>query len=417
MVYQEDSEDPMIVPSGYLILTSPNPEEDLTFSCPHQGCDSFVFPFAEKCIQHELNWHMGPYECAECNTKFAAAPALKRHAQASKHQTAWACLEDGCAKFGTEFAYKARYLKHTLESEHHQHEVAAEVGDDETDCIVVGADGSPEITTSTKRRARAPPTKPHPGQYICREPCCHFYETDYRYLSEWNRHVKAKSHVNGVAIGQALRQRVPFGERLDAEQEAIRKFVCNAASCSRFGHTFSSTAGFFGHLKTAEHVAASESVPHVQNGHMGIDGVETNLRCMQAGCPKYGRHFLSNFGFKMHLSSSPHVHASGGVTDSTPTSPLATPSGNLTASLPLLIDLTSMPSPTSPSTGRERHVIRKTPVKTTLRQGDKAQSSATKRLEEQERRIGELEGHVKRLQETVEKMSCLLGKAGSMSIH
>ncbi|KAH7152862.1 hypothetical protein EDB81DRAFT_855392 [Dactylonectria macrodidyma] len=416
MFLDDDNEVPMVVPPGYLILTSPNPEEDLTFSCPHEGCDRFVFPFAEKCIQHELNWHTGPYECAECNAKFAAAPALKRHGCVSKHQTAWTCLERECAKFGTEFAYKAKYLKHALESEHHENEVSVNDEDNEDDCIIVDAQGSPDIISPARRRPRASATKAYPGQYICREPCCHFYETDYRCVSEWNRHIKLGSHTNGVAFGQALRDRLPFGELLDAEQEAIRNRICNAPGCSRFCEKFTSAAGYFNHLRRAEHMAASDSVPQAQSTHMDVDGVETNLRCMQAGCPKYGRHFASSVGFKMHLSSSPHVHASGEIADSTPTSPLATPPGNLTTPGPLRIDLTSMSSPTSPSTGRERHVIPKTPIKVTLRQGNTAQSSAKKRWDEQERRVAELEKQVKQLQETVEKMSTLLERDGNMSI-
>ncbi|KAL6407917.1 hypothetical protein AUP68_08958 [Ilyonectria robusta] len=409
MAVPEDDDQPMVVPPGYLILTSPNACEDLTFSCPHEGCDGFVFPFAERCIEHELDWHTGPYQCAECNTKFAAAPALKRHARDSKHKIEWECREAECDKFRTEFASRAMYLKHALGSAPHKHEIPV---DDLPECFIV--DNPPSSTT--KRATKTPAKRPQPGEYICKEPCCFFYRTDYGCKSEWSRHASAVSHISALAIGQALRDRLSFGVALDAEQEAIRSLRCNSVDCPQYEHTFASTTGFFNHLKKPEHQSAVDGSADAENSKKDV-GDETNLRCMQVGCPKYGRHFLSSVGFKLHNSSTPHQAASEKNGGPKPASPFTTPTGNYTTSSFSPIDLTSMPSPmspSSPSTGRGPSVPRKTPGKTKLRL---TSTSAKKREEELEKRNAELEGRVKRLEEEFEKVRHVLDKVGDMSLE
>lgn len=68
-------------PMGYKVTDSPNEDENGTYACPHTGCDGYTLPDAQACFTHEAEWHAGPYVCGLCSTRFAALPALRRHAK------------------------------------------------------------------------------------------------------------------------------------------------------------------------------------------------------------------------------------------------------------------------------------------------------------------------------------------------
>lgn len=96
-------------PPGYHVFNSPNYAENFKYSCPHAGCDGFTFTSTTECHQHERDWHAGPYQCAECDAKFAANPSLRRHAKSSSHKVEWTCKVGACGFFGERFGSRAAY--------------------------------------------------------------------------------------------------------------------------------------------------------------------------------------------------------------------------------------------------------------------------------------------------------------------
>ncbi|KAK7426906.1 hypothetical protein QQZ08_006652 [Neonectria magnoliae] len=409
------NDESLILPPGYLILTSPTHREDLTFSCPHEGCDGFVFPFAEKRIQHERDWHSGPYQCAECGAEFAAATALRRHARASQHNTEWVCQQADCQSSGMEFTSKGTYMKHVRDSIAHRGEVA-EKDSDVVDSIVVASshDDQNSITRGVNQQE----------DFICHEPCCHYYGTDFSCKSEWARHVKSGSHAGASAIGEATRARLPPGEALDEEQKALRSLRCSKTACPKFDDIFNTPRGFYNHLRKPEHLSGvDESVGSAEESQdKDADELldETNLRCKEKDCPKFRHHFLSRTGYKMHINSTPHVKASGAHDAPNPTSPLSTPTGTFTTSFLSPMKIPSLPNdktPGSPSTGRGPAMPAKTPRKDSLsRIITMRSSSAAKRERELEKRNQELEKRVERLEEQYERVRQVLERMGGLSL-
>ncbi|KAK7422530.1 hypothetical protein QQX98_001542 [Neonectria punicea] len=313
-----------------------------------------------------------------------------------------------------EFTSKGTYLKHVRDSTAHRSPVAEE-DSDMVDSIVVAS--SKDDHNSITRGAN------QAEDFICHEPCCHYYGTDFFCKSEWVRHFKSGSHARASAIGEATRARLPPGEALDEEQKALRSLRCSKTACPKFDDVFNTPRGFYNHLRKPEHLSgvdeSEESAEESQDKDADEDLDETNLRCREKDCPKFRHHFLSKTGYKMHINSTPHVKASGAHGAPNP-SPLSTPTGPFTTSFLSPREILSLPNdktPGSPSTGRGLAMPAKTPRKDPLSRIITMRSSpAAKRERELEKRNQELEKRVERLEEQYERVRQVLERVGGLSL-
>ncbi|KAI5458522.1 hypothetical protein BGZ63DRAFT_466245 [Mariannaea sp. PMI_226] len=380
----------VIAPPDYFVMNSPNPRENLKFSCPYECCDGWVFFTSEECLAHERDWHTGPYQCAECSTKFAAASALRRHAQASSHGIEW--VSHAVEVVEQEMA-EAEAEKRAQQNLCH---TPAEISFED----IVYADSSRPRTRSLTKAKQTPRKS---DQYVCKEPCCRKHRHDYKCKSEWDRHVEALNHRSAVIFGECLRNHLTEGEVLDAEQDAIRGFWCNSKGCADFDLRFSSIKGFFNHLSQPEHLDVTDE--KVKEALLeALDKTDFNLKCKQLGCPRYGYAFSSTCSFNLHLASKRHREAQEMAT-STPTTELVETPGSYTASFlsPMTpSEMANVISPSSPSAGRDQ--TQGNALKKILRRP----SVGKRREDELLKRNTELEARVQKLEEELSEIRSVL---------
>ncbi|KAJ4013976.1 hypothetical protein NW752_005688 [Fusarium irregulare] len=290
-------------PEGYSSLDCPNSPENNTLTCPYIGCDGFVFTSAEDC----------PYACGECGYRFAAAPALSRHARESGHQVEWYCRDKACEKYGDQFFTGALYVEHLWYSSGHRR-------NDEGDGETQDADSvfSPTSTTgaqNTEDDAFGPVLQTTtPGGYICDEQCCHRYLTDYKCQSELIRHKDTGLHQIAGRMNRVLIKNSP-AEELEAEQEAIRNLRCNWSDCLLFGKTFKSARLLYRHLEEEDHRYGSEfakEYSEYNSDQESLPGIAFNVgnhlgMCINGSCPRVGMKFDNYTAMKQHSRTFGHA--------------------------------------------------------------------------------------------------------------
>ena len=398
----------MAAPTGYYIAECPNKAENGTFSCPHQGCGGRGFGSAEESQNHHESWHSGPYQCAECGMKFAAAPALKRHVKSSLHRKEWICVEIECELRGTEFLTHAAYTDHVKVSK--SHKVEPEPANTIKDTIFAEEDlNEPEIAGSGVSKTLTSEPLHALGQYTCHEEGCRKWGTDLKYKSEFERHLASPMHRYGTSIGKRIRCQIIPSNILEAELNAIRSLQCNAAACWAYQEKFSNIITYVNHLGTAEHrcghtidlgdIANLESQSELDVGE--------EFCCSQLGCPREGHRFMNEWNFKQHLNSGPHVQAGKETSRRETNNNVSTPKQ---ASSCLLSPLTPN-SPMSPSQERSsRRVLNPPKMRRQSREQTLGTPAERSRLAILESENNDLQERVQRLEDQVTRLSLALTK-------
>ncbi|KAF4344309.1 hypothetical protein FBEOM_1703 [Fusarium beomiforme] len=274
-------------PEGYYVKDAcPNDAEKFTFTCPYVNCDGW------------------------CRVHFAAQPALQRHAKASKHDTRWLCQDVECEQYDVVFETSALFYPHVPHSSGHkdwrgENEIAYD-----TDSAF-----TPSLIQSTKEDDVFGPVSAEP--YVCNEPCCRHYRTDYKGKSEFIRHADTCAHQFAANLNKALLSSIPTLSALRAEQEALRSFRCTSPGCDEHGTVFKHANAFFRHLKDDKHRSGwsvnfddedldyssdRDALPGIQFYAGGKKG-----RCINKKCPRYRFQFDSYTAMKKHSRSFGHA--------------------------------------------------------------------------------------------------------------
>ncbi|KAM0429614.1 hypothetical protein ACHAPT_006215 [Fusarium lateritium] len=242
---------------------------------------------------------------------FSSAPPLERHARDSGHVMEWFCDEEECEMAGKPFATYRLYLEHFLQASAHQDEADAQ--------DILDALGAADVlaTAQAQQDANIPSSLVTSDLYVCREPCCRRYGSNYRCKSEYNRHADAPCHISASKLNQILVDSMQSGPALAAEQDAIRNLRCNAPGCLSFGYTFPTAKGFFGHVAKLYHrqawlVVARASFPDEQEESPQLPGISldtggTSGTCVNERCPKVGMVFNTPNKMKQHVHSFGHA--------------------------------------------------------------------------------------------------------------
>ncbi|KAJ4130084.1 hypothetical protein NW768_007059 [Fusarium equiseti] len=283
-------------PEGYSSLDCPNSPENKSLTCPYIGCDGFVFTSAEE-----------------------SAPALSRHARESGHQVEWFCRDEDCEKFGQKFFTGALYVEHLWYSSGHRRNGE---GDDETqDADSVFSPTSTTGAQNTEYDAFGPALRANTSDaYVCDEPCCHRYLTDYKCQSELIRHKDTGLHQIAGRMNRVLIKNAP-AEELEAEQEAMRNLRCNWSDCLLFGKTFKSARLLYRHLEEEDHRYGwdfAKEYSEYNSDHDSLPGIALNVgnrlgMCINASCPRVGMKFDNYTAMKQHSRTFGHAQTEEGL--------------------------------------------------------------------------------------------------------
>ncbi|KAF7557843.1 hypothetical protein G7046_g5962 [Stylonectria norvegica] len=442
----------------YYVVSSPNEAENGFFSCPHLGCDGRTFDTSNECVDHEVNWHSGPYTCPECDAEFAAEPALARHARGSGHSIKMVCSKVGCGSEGVAFTSRGAFVAHLVDPAHQGFEQSMFEPMEETIAASrpdAEADPKPRATPGKSIEVKRPQ-----NDYICREACCDRFGTDFRCKSEFQRHANIGKHILATKIGKVLERKASKGD-LEAEQEAIRNLRCNGEECADYGKVFSTYKSYVHHIGKIQHRTGHfidlGNLATSATEHRETVEVTEDMRCTELWCPRYGDSFRNAYNFKTHVESAAHVKAINEAVDEQPIAPEKPPVRHTTVpphqnkglpiddrsralGTPCLAgraqdeedtpearsarrgnpfltplrqqDLANLPtplSPPSPSAGRGQRAVKSVPRKAQPRPLRRSLSaSAESRLDALEQRNKELEERNTRLEERLSKMEDLV---------
>ncbi|KAI9155174.1 hypothetical protein HJFPF1_07750 [Paramyrothecium foliicola] len=303
-------------PQGYLVIDSPNAEENGSYSCPHVsskkgcekdcdngcagGCDGMSFDTVIDCISHEIDWHTPPYECNECKETFGAYPALERHAASSGHEQIWLCHYSRCPEAGHEFPSHMALLLHVIGSLAHQRarearyntRGVARVSYRERSWKEEGEESGSEHNTVER-------------DYKCGEACCYKYNHKLSSAGELDRHVKSHGHLCAVALDQSLvAQEQLTEEELEAKRQAARLWQCDSECCPQFGKPLAGSTSYFNHIATTAHLEG----PPAKKAK--VERVRFRAECTVQLCPKHGHEFSSPSKFTKHVNSQAHIRSS-----------------------------------------------------------------------------------------------------------
>lgn len=397
-----------MAPEGYYVIDSINEAENRTFCCPYQGCDGLTFGSASECLLHQENWHSGPYECRDCNARFAAVPALERHLRASQHRRRW-------------------YLDHELEivdvrcrtpdepqSKRHPSSSPSRTSASEpwTDAVFMITEE--EFLSNAQDPINNVPTEKEPAfeDFVCREECCRRFGDDFKCISEYARHAVTVGHIFARAVKVKLESHDASELVLEGEMEAMRDYRCNAPKCKDFGRTWHYAQGYLTHLDSKPHRQAQVfdlgSVSDmISENSVAVD---ENLQCDQEGCLKYGMAFANKWNWRQHLVSVAHLQAKTNGSCRPTKLAMSTPLSQRRHHIisPIRVEIDSLPTPltpSSPSFGRGRQHPKKTPQRAQRsRQQTPISDSTERRLAALEKENKELRLRLDYLEEELRNM-------------
>ncbi|UKZ58114.1 hypothetical protein TrVGV298_011979 [Trichoderma virens] len=282
-------------------------EGNHSFACPHSSCDGFTFETIQECFLHEDDWHRPPYFCAECDTTFAARPALKRHFKASGHFN-WICLEGKCDMKGTLFANQSEFVTHALNTPGHEHLFPEEPLNSP---VSVKRINYAEVTNIMEGETTEECLSEEEGQK-CLEPACRRYQRVFPTESKFAQHKESHNHVHAIKYSEALRESGKSIADITTEQEAARALRCTAEGCPKFGEKLTTSQSFYYHIQTEQHVHprfVSTSNPASPTAEIRMKFADINLACDEPECPKFQHYFYNKGNHTKHSKSVVHQKA------------------------------------------------------------------------------------------------------------
>lgn len=267
----------------YFALDSPLEAEKEGFACPFEAC-RFYFDSLDEAHKHHQGWHLGPYQCAICQAKFASQPACDRHFRSSGH--------------GLDL------VRPSVESQQ-----------TEMDTLDFSAQ-TPPPELQIPHQDQSIPTEGDHKALTCSVVCCTTFGKDYRYISKYRQHTSTMVHRNAIKIGEKLGLQNLYPEHLLEEHEAVRELRCNALNCFDYGKKFRSPRLFVQHMSTMSHrsgyvfdLGDLSDLPELVVKEEDIAAIQ-ELRCNLHGCPSQGKTYLTNQGLRQHFNTMGHVQAS-----------------------------------------------------------------------------------------------------------
>lgn len=297
-----------IPPAGYIVAEATQEGEgDKPFACPHTSCDGFTFETVQECQIHEDDWHSPPYFCSECDTSFAARPALKRHFKSSGHFN-WICLEEKCEMKGILFANQSEFVAHALNTPGHEH---------------LFPDEALQSPVSVKRINYAEVIHlmdyesteeclSEAEEHICPEPSCHRYQQTFSTEGSFSRHEESYGHTHAIKYSETLRESGKSIADIMTAQEAARELQCTAEGCKYFGEKLKSSQAFYNHIMTAQHLSSPSlcpSNPTSPTADIRLKFSQLNISCDEPECPKYEYRFSSLGNYNKHVQSAAHLQS------------------------------------------------------------------------------------------------------------
>lgn len=193
---------------------TPSHEEFNLFTCAFTDtlCDGFAFDTIQECVQHEQDWHSGPYKCFICGQVFASGPRLRRHGHYVDSEERREATEKAEVKRGNSSVAvyhgnqdrrrrARRFAKMVLKDEGVSR--GAEGGDvmEEVQEVAYVHDGSKGVAVTTADDGLE---EGEDNEQKCEEPCCPHFGRNFRSERLWEKHVQAQKHTSAVAMGEAL---------------------------------------------------------------------------------------------------------------------------------------------------------------------------------------------------------------------
>lgn len=296
-------------PPGYSVAVDIGDKEGeggRLFACPEVGCDGFTFDTIYECQIHAKDWHSPPYSCSECDTNFAAMPALKRHFKSTGHYN-WICQEERCEMKGILFSNRSEFVAHALRISGHERLLPTE---ELNSPLFPKKINYAEVIHILCEDSASEPSDEE--LYQCLEPSCRRYQQLFHSESEFGRHQESHAHVNAVRHSEDVRESGKSVEDIATEQEAAREFRCTAKGCPFFGEKLKTSQSFYRHINTTKHVYPllnSASNPTSPTAEIRQRFHQLNLSCDEPECSRYEHHFANYMNFTRHIQSIPHLKA------------------------------------------------------------------------------------------------------------
>ncbi|KAM3429954.1 hypothetical protein MY4824_007937 [Beauveria thailandica] len=319
-----------------------------TIACPRGDtqCDGFAFDSIQDCMDHELDWHSGPYKCFICGRVFASGPRLRRHEHYVDSEERRAEVEAAETRKGTCYGVKiyhgnpqarrrARFLLKKIQLEE-------AVREKKTDRKIEGAvkkemarkrtrDG-PLVVVGVVAGTVMGEVEEEKGGGNCDEPCCPAFEKRFVNDKAYQRHVASQGHVAAMRMGAALLEQLATVVGFKTSLTETPSRPTNVDMSGR-GHDRDTTPPPSRPVGTGEtqQLLSPPATPHGPSSSR--DEEETcwdstehiplrlemrlartqlalrELRCNAPGCGMHGKQMASSQSYWGHLASEGHVKA------------------------------------------------------------------------------------------------------------
>ncbi|KAM3539861.1 hypothetical protein ARSEF1564_007231 [Beauveria bassiana] len=331
-----------------------------TLTCPRDDtqCDGFVFHSIQDCLDHERDWHSGPYKCFICGQIFASGPRLRRHDYYTDSEERKAEVEAAETRknacwgvkiyHGNELARRrAKLLLKKIKLEEADQKKKTTVRDvvkremakkrkRDGPLVVIGVVGETVMGEVEDEK----------GGGNCDEPCCPAFERRFVNDKAHQRHVASQGHVAAMRMGAALleqltttagfktsltetpsrptnidmsgrghnRDTTPPTSRLVGTSQTQQLLSPPAtphgpsSSSSSSSSLLSSSSSSRGEQETSWD--STEHIPlRLERRLVRTQEALRELRCNAPGCGMYGKQMASSQSYWGHLASEGHVKA------------------------------------------------------------------------------------------------------------
>ncbi|KAM3511889.1 hypothetical protein MY11210_004430 [Beauveria gryllotalpidicola] len=323
-----------------------------TVACPRGDtqCDGFAFDSIQDCLDHERDWHSGPYKCFICGQTFASGPRLRRHDHYTDSEERRAEAEAAEARKGACYGVKiyhgneaARRRARLLLKKIRLEEEAAQK---ERDRKIVGGvrkemarrrkrDG-PLVVVGVGEGTVMGEVEDEKGGGSCDEPCCPAFERRFVNDKAHQRHMASQGHVAAMRMGAALLKQLitTAGLKTSLTETPSRP---NVDMSGHGGHRHRDTTPppcRPVHATQTQQLLSPPATPHGPSSSSSRgeeeeacwDSTENvplslemrlartqqalrELRCNAPGCGMFGKQLASTQNYWGHLASEGHVKA------------------------------------------------------------------------------------------------------------